>query len=156
MSAETLRRAARLMRSNAERATAGSWTVSSQYGRVDVFRHPYSPGDEMVAERVDAYDAEHIASWHPAVALAVADQLDEQAAFYESAERAAASGQDVGACDQCVLEMRCCNSGDCWCCDAPTIRSALVELLARRPDLRGALPLRPLGDVLAEGALWNA
>ena len=28
-------------------------------------------------------DAEHIASWHPAVALAVADMLDDAAAYYE-------------------------------------------------------------------------
>jgi hypothetical protein len=38
-------------------ATPGPWNRSSQYGRVDVFRHPYAPGDSMVAEQVDAYDA---------------------------------------------------------------------------------------------------
>ena len=67
----------------------------------------------------------------------------------------------AGACDQCVLEMRCCNSGDCWCCDAPTIRSALVELLRVRPEL-ASIPSRgwwyapPLHVVLADGVRWNA
>ena len=62
----------------------------------------------------------------------------------------------AGACDQCVLEMRCCNSGNCWCCDAPTVRSALVELLHARPDLRGALPLRPLAEILVDAVLAGA
>lgn len=50
------------LREVAAKATQGPWTVSSQYGRVDVFRHPYNPGDDMVAERVDAHDAEFIAT----------------------------------------------------------------------------------------------
>lgn len=54
MSAEILRKAASLMRERAEAATPGPWI-------------PF-----------DA-DADHIASWHPAVALAVADWLDATA-----------------------------------------------------------------------------
>ena len=72
MSASLLREAAALMRERAEAA------------RPD---HPwYDRGD--IAEGMAAFtdsgdephiDAEHIASWHPAVALAVADWLDETA-----------------------------------------------------------------------------
>lgn len=72
MSASLLREAAALMRERAEAA------------RPD---HPwYDRGD--IAEGMAAFtdsgdephiDAEHIASWHPAVALAVADWLDDHA-----------------------------------------------------------------------------
>ena len=76
MSAETLRRAASLMRQRAEAATEGPWR--SQRG----------PGESVVAATEGIAqmtslrpreDRRHIASWHPAVALAVADWLDVQA-----------------------------------------------------------------------------
>jgi hypothetical protein len=83
MSAETLRRAAALMRERAEAATDGSWETYSDESE----RHfdQYGVGvTSTVTFDVVAYsgqiysrDAEHIASWHPAVALAVADLLDE-------------------------------------------------------------------------------
>ena len=67
----------------------------------------------------------------------------------------------AGACEAC-MNGSCCSF--CWCCPWPKARNvltravlpSLVELLRARPDLRGALPLRPLGEVLAEGALWGA
>lgn len=73
MSAETLRRAAALMRGRAEAAAAGPWrAIPARDGL------PAIVAAAAVLADVDesTADAEHIASWHPAVALAVADLLD--------------------------------------------------------------------------------
>ena len=77
MTADTLRWAAALMRARSEAATSGPWTA----------RKSTVPGICNVRLNGDAMwpsawpdDAEHIASWHPAVALAVADWLDATAA----------------------------------------------------------------------------
>lgn len=71
MSADLLRRAAALMRERAEAATAGPWVAAGNVvegvGTVTFDKHMLSN------------DAEHIASWHPAVALAVADWLGRTA-----------------------------------------------------------------------------
>ena len=76
MSAETLRRAAALMRERAEAATTHpfgrSWTASP-HGDV------HTGYSEWICDSADGGTAEHIASWHPAVALAVADWLDAEA-----------------------------------------------------------------------------
>lgn len=83
MSAEILREAAALMRSRAEAAESGmagpweskvltdgrAWVVG-QFDSLSMHGYP-SP-------------AEHIASWHPAVALAVADWLDDTARVWEA------------------------------------------------------------------------
>lgn len=88
MSAETLRKAASLMRPRAEVVPANSpWGVSSSrtsHRVVDRSR----PGIAMAVADVfpsggsehQRQMAEHIASWHPAVALAVADWLEATAA----------------------------------------------------------------------------
>jgi len=78
MNAEILRRAAALMRSRAEAAT---WT-SSPWGVDEIGAVWAQEADGQpvpVASRATDQDAEHIASWHPTVALAVADWLDEAA-----------------------------------------------------------------------------
>lgn len=98
MSAETLRRAASLMRERAEAATPGPWSFTDSEVVDDVWDaglvvvdgdrtaiaalHDewYEPED---GEPACVDDAAHIASWHPAVALAVADWLDMSAASYE-------------------------------------------------------------------------
>ena len=71
MSADLLRRAAALMRERAERAEASG------------DGEPWFPADELHgligAGSRNTADAEHIASWHPAVALAVADWLESTA-----------------------------------------------------------------------------
>jgi hypothetical protein len=74
---ETLREAARLMRERAQAAQAiadviGDWW--SDEGLRDAFAAV--TGDVDVPMTGAAEDAAHIASWHPAVALAVADWLD--------------------------------------------------------------------------------
>jgi hypothetical protein len=79
MSAEVLREAAALMRERAEYATTGPWTTpepeDEYWGPRDVVG-PGEPGFRyLICERA-GNDAEHIASWHPAVALAVADWLE--------------------------------------------------------------------------------
>ena len=90
MSAETLRRAASLMRERAEAATPSPWHTTTEG-----LTHP-GWGTEVRSETATVVgdccgyqgganlaDGEHIASWHPAVALAVADLLDAQATFME-------------------------------------------------------------------------
>lgn len=95
MSTEILREAAGLMRERAEAAMADlpeqrwkpgptidpdnhGWFVASDIPEADwdttVARLPYD---------YDGHTATHIASWHPAVALAVADWLGECARLWE-------------------------------------------------------------------------
>lgn len=69
MSAELLRRAAALMRERAKGA----------HRATEVSGVPWYPVEQILGKVVWAEDAEHIASWHPAVALAVADWLDATA-----------------------------------------------------------------------------
>jgi hypothetical protein len=91
MSAETLRRAAAQMRERAEAATPGPWhgfppeappetqqVVWAGQATVAEVSMPIPPefGLDGLADR------DHIASWHPAVALAVADWLDLMAEEY--------------------------------------------------------------------------
>lgn len=86
MSAERLREAAALMRERAEAATPGPW----QFWPPPDMLHDYGwvgRGGMFVAEPSQTpegiKDAVHIASWHPAVALAVADLLDNEASLIE-------------------------------------------------------------------------
>lgn len=82
--AETLRKAASLMRERAEAATPGPWRTShARQTHVWADRDPAGFDAFHVAHCCDALgrdadagDAEHIASWHPDVALAVADWLE--------------------------------------------------------------------------------
>jgi hypothetical protein len=89
MSAELLRRAAALMRERAGTLPAGPWRTSGNSDDqsfvqdaeqlLDVEVHVSDGYYSDFAGTVRA--AEHIASWHPAVALAVADWLDYQANY---------------------------------------------------------------------------
>ena len=94
MSAEILRRAASLMRERAEAADAGPWTQDSQVrGDTVIFNAEGEwvtnvTSGRTYAENIVTFDhevanGEHIASWHPAVALAVADWLATEAAEWE-------------------------------------------------------------------------
>lgn len=77
MSAELLREAACLMRERAEAATPGPWEA---FGDHLVWPSEKGPAanDPILAMFGEAHDesATHIASWHPAVAIAVADWLE--------------------------------------------------------------------------------
>jgi hypothetical protein len=87
VSAEILRKAAALMRERAEAATNdGQWFAASGLGGPSVISED-SLGDWLgnIAERTSEHDAQHIASWHPAVALAVADWLDMVADYVDLA-----------------------------------------------------------------------
>lgn len=91
MSADLLRRAAALMRERAEAATMGTWRVVPINGdkRADIRTEPelgYDYRGTAVATAADSEfgavpmrDAVYIASLHPAVALALAFALDEEA-----------------------------------------------------------------------------
>lgn len=77
MSADLLREAAALMRERAQAALrADVWTRD---GLADAFGTYVDAVDEtaITDEELDA-DAEHLGAWHPAVALAVADWLEEE------------------------------------------------------------------------------
>jgi hypothetical protein len=94
VSAARLREAAALMRRRAEAATPGPWE-----GYYDDSSLPYwsvitdRTGDQVATHDlrggyeephgIEGADAYHIASWHPAVALTVADWLDEMATDFE-------------------------------------------------------------------------
>lgn len=95
VSADLLREAAAFMRERAEAATPGPWAVGHNYGATvspSVTEHP-STGGIGGADDIEAYggyligesmtraNIAHVAAWHPAVALAVADWLDEAADF---------------------------------------------------------------------------
>lgn len=99
MSADLLRRAASLMRERAEAATPGPWRFTDAETVADVWDGGLvvvNPNRDPIANVSDQWyesdpdepapvdDARHIASWHPAVALAVADWLEHAAARAES------------------------------------------------------------------------
>lgn len=93
MSVDLLRRAAKEMREKAEAATPSPWTndghdddeggCSLLGGGVHCSSAEYGIAytTAFTNRRCDE-DAEHIASWHPAVALAAADLLDMCARVY--------------------------------------------------------------------------
>lgn len=109
-----LREAASKMRELAEAATPGPWRAlcdgygdtsggTAEHERRDLLwvRH----GDTNVGDVVSTYgnwnarseaDVLHIAAWHPAVALAVADWLDEVVALIEFGSELNRAGE-VGA-----------------------------------------------------------
>jgi hypothetical protein len=114
MSAETLREAARLMRERAEGAEfaiGDKWRAESPAGGLHTLQYEHH-GEWVNAFRCGpcedwTYDdnrhgyvggleepAEHIASWHPAVALAVAAWLDACADYYEAEPEYTHDGED--------------------------------------------------------------
>lgn len=92
MSAEILREAARLMRERAEKATSGPWEFRPRRGFQMISDDPATIGfnDDagyfvMLREGTWATesDMDYVASWHPDVALAVADWLEADATVIE-------------------------------------------------------------------------
>ncbi len=90
MSADLLREAANLMRERAEAASPSPWseygypveTVTGEGGESTV-RDP--DGFDVALMTSDQFDdCPHIASWHPAVALAVADWLEATADEFDT------------------------------------------------------------------------
>lgn len=106
MSAARLREAAGLMRERAEAATGDQWAEWHMLddGRAEVFVPNGTMDTETVFEFKDHMDCEecarpseadvlHIASWHPTVALAVADWLDHAADIWSDDD------DEVKVCD---------------------------------------------------------
>lgn len=86
MSGETLRAAAALMRKRAEAAYRSPWRAEDS----TIYDGEHDDDEPMAFVEGGVYrnqrnTTEHIASWHPAVALAVADALDASAAVIEEA-----------------------------------------------------------------------
>lgn len=88
MSSEILRKAASLMR---ERAEAAMTSLSDNMPE-------WHSAAALMGDGKTEGDAEHIASWHPAVALAVADWLEAEATSLDAMERfqAATVKQEAG------------------------------------------------------------
>jgi hypothetical protein len=102
MSAELLRRAAAKMRERAEAVTPGPWSEVADGELMGCFAVVAGGENQFtIAPAVIPMNAEHIASWHPAVALAVADWLDRCAEF---AAREDGNGRPW-ACDTNALKV---------------------------------------------------
>jgi hypothetical protein len=91
VTADGLRKTAALMRRRAIAATEGDWQPRTDTRESGLATQPEPVRTERVvtdhagiAICATAADAEHIASWHPDTALAVADWLEEMARFWES------------------------------------------------------------------------
>lgn len=74
--ADTIRRAAQLMRERATAASPGPWHIGNAVDPTTPCNVHTFPGAQDVADNVGWLDAEHIAAMHPGVALAVAAWLD--------------------------------------------------------------------------------
>lgn len=94
MSADLLREAAKTMRERAEAATPGPWALPDQHV-AEVWQaddslpgsplliastsDPYASDDDLRPGELAFEDAQHIASWHPAVAPFAAEWLEATA-----------------------------------------------------------------------------
>jgi hypothetical protein len=78
--ADEIRRAAQAMRQRAQHAAPGPWRIGNAVDPTRSCNVHTFPGARGVADGMSWLDAEHIASWHPLVALAVADWLAFEAA----------------------------------------------------------------------------
>jgi len=97
--AETIRRAAELIRERSQAATQGPWRRAADAGEIAARYHPNfvafwdgeylagvcdtGDGDDAVLNQA-ARDATYIASVHPLVGAALADWLDREAALVEA------------------------------------------------------------------------
>lgn len=94
MSAAELREAATKMRKRAEAAGPGAYGFSSAWTTPNTMLTRITRAGKVIAEKrgrkgdTGLMDMNHLSYWHPAVALAVADLLDEQAAVVGISERA--------------------------------------------------------------------
>jgi len=132
MSADLLRRAAALMRERAEAATPGPWVsvvnspgiactdcmgTSQRHWFAGVVpegsphRQTWLTGVRGHDEALARGDSDHIASWHPAVALAVADWLDRVVASHH----AEVDEVCFDECDECIPGDDC-QGHDRECC----------------------------------------
>jgi hypothetical protein len=82
--AETLRSAATLMRQRADKAPSGPWRVEAGHlGGMPEYVMSADDGGAVAESWREPGAAAHCASWHPLVALAVADWLEIEAAVVE-------------------------------------------------------------------------
>ena len=120
----TLRRAAKLMRERAEAATPGPWecagggdithglqVVEGGIRRADWVASVDTGDGDLAAAGTDESNALHIASWHPLVAPAVADWLDEAAGEAEAAVSSRLLCRRCGGWLADERENSCCH---CW------------------------------------------
>lgn len=86
MNADDLRAVAADIRQKASAATPGPWLADGA-GGVGSF-HPGLPrGQRGITDDTWSWDAQHIAAWHPTVALAVAAMLDRDADAWDVYEQ---------------------------------------------------------------------
>lgn len=77
--ADTVRRAAKLLRERAQKATPGPWHIGNAVDPTTTCNVHAFPSARGVADTVAWLDAEFIATVHPAVALLIADSWEQQA-----------------------------------------------------------------------------
>ena len=79
-----IREAARTIRTRAEAATHGPWFTTSESARygglvatpTNAYPEHNGYAGHLIGESMSAANRDHVAGWHPAVAVAVADWLD--------------------------------------------------------------------------------
>lgn len=96
--AETIRRAAASMRERAQGQPETPWLAVAPENAGSLAKIVTADVPEWVVARTLADAAEHIASWHPLVALAVADWLDSRARDAQDA-RVVQDSLDLSYCD---------------------------------------------------------
>jgi len=108
MPAETLRKAAALMREKASEASDGPWKSwvegRDHWGGDSMIGTADDAGGDVYVRVGEGYhprweaDQDYIASMHPLIGLALADLLDDSAAYYEglSADEAAFVASALG------------------------------------------------------------
>ena len=111
MSAETLRKAAALMRERAE-AAGRDWNADCDPGdSLHLWVTDYDPSDpsgqtamQRVVGGADFPWSDHIASWHPAVALTVAELLSFAAETWDEDDECrwpVGPDESCGECEHC-------------------------------------------------------
>lgn len=79
---ELIREAARLIRQRAEAATKGPWLADGSEIYSEFHGGPWVGETLADDSRTTSANSEHIASWHPGVALAVVSLLESLADLY--------------------------------------------------------------------------
>ncbi len=94
--ADTIRRAATLMRQRAQAATPGPWHIGNAVNPTTPCNIHTFPGAQPIADDVGWLDAEHIAAMHPDVAALIADWLAFEALRLDETAADAAADESRG------------------------------------------------------------
>ena len=96
MSAETLRKAAAILRERAAESEPGPWDGELDGYSSSVWREEADGQPIPIAHRASEREATYIATMHPGVGLALADVLDASAGVWAAAEQAPRPDSQLG------------------------------------------------------------